>query len=119
MKSVHNSWDVMWFRFILRGFTIDKFIAYMVLIRKIHIYVLIENNVVLRMMTSSNGNIFRVTGHLCGEFNGPRWLPHTMASDAELWCFLLSDGAHVLDDIETTLVSLKLCQLKWWDISNL
>ena len=26
-------------------------------------------------MTSSNGNIFRVTGHLCGEFNGHRWIP--------------------------------------------
>ena len=25
------------------------------------------------MMTSSNGNTFRVTGHLCGEFTGPRW----------------------------------------------
>ena len=24
------------------------------------------------MMTSSNRNIFRVTGHLCGEFTGPR-----------------------------------------------
>ena len=42
------------------------------------------------MMTSSNGNIFRVTGHLCGEFTGPRWIPHTKASDAELWCFLWS-----------------------------
>ena len=40
------------------------------------------------MMTSSNGNIFRVTGHLCGEFTDPRWIPHTKASDAELWCFL-------------------------------
>ena len=39
------------------------------------------------MMTSSNGNIFRVTGHLCGEFTGPRWIPHTKASDAALWCF--------------------------------
>ena len=29
------------------------------------------------MMTSWNGNIFRVTGHLCGEFTGPRWIPHT------------------------------------------
>ena len=28
------------------------------------------------MMKSSNGNIFRVTGHLCGEFTGPRWIPH-------------------------------------------
>ena len=42
------------------------------------------------MMTSSNGNIFRVTGHLCGEFTGPRWIPHTKASDAELWYFLWS-----------------------------
>ena len=24
------------------------------------------------MMTSSNGNIFHVTGHLCGEFTGPQ-----------------------------------------------
>ena len=42
------------------------------------------------MMTSSNGNIFRITGHLCGEFIGHRWLPRTKASDAELWCFLSS-----------------------------
>ena len=42
------------------------------------------------MMTSSNGNLFRVTGHLCGEFTGPRWIPRTKASDAELWCFLWS-----------------------------
>ena len=42
------------------------------------------------MMTSSNGNIFRVTGHLCGEFTGHRWILRTKASDAELWCFLWS-----------------------------
>ena len=40
------------------------------------------------MMTSSNGNIFRVSGHLCGEFTGHRWIHRTKASDAELWCFL-------------------------------
>ena len=39
------------------------------------------------MITSSNGNIFRVTGHLCGEFTGDRWIPRTTASDAEFWCF--------------------------------
>ena len=39
------------------------------------------------MTTSSNGNIFRVTGHLCREFTGHRWIPHTEASDMELWCF--------------------------------
>ena len=42
------------------------------------------------MMTSSNGNIFRVTGPLCGENTGHRWIPLTKASDAELWCFLWS-----------------------------
>ena len=42
------------------------------------------------MMTSSNGNIFRVTGHLFGEFTGLRWISHTKASDAELLCFLWS-----------------------------
>ena len=41
------------------------------------------------MMTSSNRNIFRVIGHLCGEFTGHRWIPHTKASDAELWCFFI------------------------------
>ena len=39
------------------------------------------------MMTSSNG-IFRVTGPLCGEFTGHRWIPLTKASDAGLLCFL-------------------------------
>ena len=33
-------------------------------------------------------NIFRVTGHLCREFNDDRWIPHTKASYAELGCFL-------------------------------
>ena len=39
------------------------------------------------MRTSSNGNIFRVIGPLCGEFTGHRWIPLTKAFDAELWCF--------------------------------
>ena len=41
----------------------------------------------LYMITSSKRNIFRVTGPLCGEFVGHRWIPLTKASDAELWCF--------------------------------
>ena len=28
------------------------------------------------MMTSSNGLIFRVTGHSCGEYTSPLWIPH-------------------------------------------
>ena len=42
----------------------------------------------ITMMTSSNGNIFRATGPLCGDSTGHRWSLLTKASDAELWCFL-------------------------------
>ena len=42
------------------------------------------------IMTSSIGNIFRVTGPVCGEFIGHRWIPLTKASDAGLWCVLWS-----------------------------
>ena len=45
---------------------------------------------ILCMMTSLNGNNFRVTVPLSGEFAGHRWIPLTKASDAELWCFLWS-----------------------------
>ena len=31
------------------------------------------------IMTSSNGNFYRDTGHFCGEFTGHRWIPHTRA----------------------------------------
>ena len=55
-------------------------------------YSVYNETVVLRshMMTSSNGNIFRVAGLLWGEFTGHRWIPLTKASDAELWYFLWS-----------------------------
>ena len=42
------------------------------------------------MMTSSNGNMFRVTGFCAGT--GHRWIPLTQTSDSELWCFLWSNG---------------------------
>ena len=35
-------------------------------------------------------HFFRVTGPVCGEFTGHRWIPFTKASDAEL-CFLWSE----------------------------
>ena len=44
----------------------------------------------ISMIMSSNGNIFHVTGPLCGEFTGPQWIPGTKASDVELSCFLWS-----------------------------
>ena len=46
--------------------------------------------VMVMMMKSSNGNIFCVTGHWCGEFTAQWWIPRTKASVAELWWFLWS-----------------------------
>ena len=48
------------------------------------------------MMTSPCGKNFRVTGPLCRECTGDRWIPLTMASDSELWCFLWSALEHRL-----------------------
>ena len=42
------------------------------------------------MKTSSNRNIFHVTGLFVQEFPSHRWIPLTKASDVELWCFLWS-----------------------------
>ena len=39
------------------------------------------------LTTSSNGNIFRITGPLWGESTGDQWIPLTNSSDAGLWCF--------------------------------
>ena len=46
---------------------------------------------IFHMMTSSDGNIIRVTGALLAlcAFSGHRWIPLTKASDAELWFFSL------------------------------
>ena len=61
-----------------------------------HVCVKVGDNILIRygfrvcMVTSSNAGSFRVTGHLCGEFTGPRWIPRTKASDAKIWCFLRS-----------------------------
>ena len=60
------------------------------------------------VMTSSNGNIFRVTDLLWGESIGLCWILLTKASDAELWCFLWS--AH-----EQTFKQQKIETLVIWD----
>ena len=64
------------------------------------------------MMTSSNGNIFRVTGPLCGKFTGRRWIPRTKASDAELLCFLLLTWISFYSSIDKLSHPL---QSVWWN----
>ena len=65
------------------------------------------------MMTSSNGNIFRVTDPLCGEFTGHRWIPLTKASDAELGCFLWSALEQTVKQAIWDAVALIMTSL-WW-----
>ena len=48
-----------------------------IILRSIHIItpMRLASVDVADMMMSSNGHIFRVGGHLCGEFTGHRWIP--------------------------------------------
>ena len=65
----------------------------------------------LNMMTSSNGNIFRVTGPLWREFTGNRWIPLTKSRDAELWCFIRSGPQQMVEQaIEMPVI---------WDVIEL
>ena len=67
------------------------------------------------MMTSSNGNIFRDTGPLCGEFTGHRWIPLTKASDADLWCFLCpAPEQTVQQTIETLVICNAITLIMTW-----
>ena len=50
------------------------------------------------IMTSSNGNILRVTGPLCAAFTGHRWIPLTKVSDAELSCFIWSAPEQTVEE---------------------
>ena len=56
------------------------------------------------MITSSNANIFRVTGPLWGESTCHRWIPLTKASDAVLWYFLWSRPEQTSEQTIETLV---------------
>ena len=56
------------------------------------------------MMTSSNGNIFRVIGPLWGESNSQRWIPPHKGQDAELCCFLWSAPEQTVKQTIETLV---------------
>ena len=46
--------------------------------RSCHYSTIVISYIAFPMMTSSNGNIFLVTGHLCGKFTGHRWIPRTL-----------------------------------------
>ena len=65
------------------------------------------------MMTSSNGNIFRVTGPLCGEFTVNRWIPLTKASVAELWCFLSYAPEQTVEQTIETHVIWDITPSRW------
>ena len=56
------------------------------------------------IMTSSNRNIFHVTGPLWGDSTGHRWIPLTKSSDAELWFFLAAPQQRVEQTIQTHVI---------------
>ena len=56
------------------------------------------------MMTSTNENIFRVTGPLWRETTVHRWIPLTKTNNAELWCFPWSAPEQTIEQTIETLV---------------
>ena len=77
----------------------------------------------LIMMTSWNGHIFRVTGHLWGEFTGHWWITLTKGSDAELWCYLWSATEQTVEQtIETQMIwdaiTPIITSLQWQDLDE-
>ena len=58
----------------------------------------------LHMMTSSNGNIFRVIGPFAMGTTGHRWIPLTKATDADLRCFLWSAPEQMVEQTIEMLV---------------
>ena len=67
------------------------------------------------MMTSSNGNIFRVTfpRYLCeGESTGYPWIPLTKDNDAELMFFYSAPEQTVEQTIETLVIALIMTSLQ-------
>ena len=91
-KCVYQMISVLWF---IHGLADDVYQQRLCVVKKSGV----------PMMTSSNGNIFRVTGPLWRESTGHRWIPLTLASDEELWCFLwfVSEQA-VKQTIETSVI---------------
>ena len=75
-----------------------------------------RHNNINPMMTSSNGNIFRVTGPLCREFTGHRWTPLIKASDAELW-FFSSICAWINDWVNNREVGDSRCHRAHYDVT--
>ena len=66
------------------------------------------------MMTSSNGNIFRVTGPLWGEFTGHRWIPLTKASDTELsYLFWSAPEQTIETPVIQDAMGLIMTSLQW------
>ena len=89
--SMQNKWFKPIFPFLIWGL-LPKYIKYYFEIMKcvwdVHIIPIIGLFIGSRVHDDViKWKHFRVTGHLCGEFTGPRWISHTKASDAELWCF--------------------------------
>ena len=57
----------------------------------IHVTAVLQRMHKIIVITSSNGNIFSAIGHLCGDSSCPRWIPHTKAIAAELWCVWINN----------------------------
>ena len=61
------------------------------------------------IMTSSNGNVFHVIGHLWGESTGQWWIPLAKANDAELRCLHIEKPVNYDVTVMDACLSQGLC----------
>ena len=82
-------------------------------------YLVLELSFFDNMMTSSNWNIFRVTGHLCGEFTSHWWTfmlafkppPLVVMFPWALVCFYFFPGFRLLETILKT--AYRILMMSW------
>ena len=70
-----HQWPVRRKMFPFDDVIMNRYIFLSLCISVMFPWIILKGNTAIFMMTSSNGNIFRVTGHLCGEFTGPGEFP--------------------------------------------
>ena len=71
-------------------------------------------------MTSSNGNLFRVTGPLWRESTGHWWISLTKASDAKFWCFLSSAPPQSVEQtVETMVIFDAIALIMTYDVPTM
>ena len=100
--SPHGFTRPQWFIEVQRNYRISRDL----IVRFENFQLKFENVVIsLTWWRHQMKNLFRVTGPLCEEVTGHRWIHLTKTNNAELWCFLRSVPEQTAEQtIETPVI---------------